>query len=100
MARAYTASRQGGASGLLSVPQAPGARIRALGYLVLTRAGSRPCRNAGCIPEWGCRLGGFLWLRSFCLVPQAPGAGIRALGLAPLPERIMRSGWWCRFVDK
>jgi hypothetical protein len=35
------------------VPQTPGGRIRSLGCLVLTRAGNRPCRNAGRIPGGG-----------------------------------------------
>ena len=40
-------------STLWLVLQAPGGRIRDLGYLVLTRAGGRPCRNAGRIPVRG-----------------------------------------------
>ena len=57
----------------------PGGRVRSLGYLVLTRAGGRPCQNAGRIPVGGSACSIFPGFTLFNLIPQTPGVRIRAL---------------------
>ncbi len=49
----YNLPSDAGRSLFFDCPQTPGGHIRGLGYLVLTRARSLACRNAGRIPVGG-----------------------------------------------